>query len=191
MRLFVAVYPTEDVADHLAECLSGLQVSRAARGGVNTRVAARPTWHVTLAFLGEVPDARLPDVEAALGKAVAGASPFEVRLAGGGRFGRGRFTVLWVGLTGDVPALKGLSAAVRRALKRARLPYDDKPLRPHLTIARPGDRIDREQVNADRATLDAYESPPWTVAEALLIRSHVGPHPTYDRLAALPLPPSG
>jgi 2'-5' RNA ligase len=187
LRLFVAVYPPEHVADDFAACVERLRVSQAMRDGVNTRVAARDNWHVTLAFLGDVPDDRGGDAAAAVERAVALAAPFEVRLTGGGRFGRGRFTLLWVGVGGDVPALAGLSRGVRRELKRARIAYDPKPLRPHVTVARPGDRVDRVAVDADRAALDAYQGPSWTVGEVVLMRSHPGPKPTYDRLGAWPL----
>ncbi len=184
MRLFVAVYPPEHVADDFAACVERLRVSQALREGVNTRVASRANWHVTLAFLGDVPDDRWTDAAAAVERATALVTPFEVRLTGGGRFGRGRFTILWVGLGGDVPALAGLSRGVRRELKRARLAYDPKPLRPHVTVARPGDRVDRAALEADRAVLDSYESPPWMVAEVVLMRSRPGPKPAYDRLGA-------
>ncbi|BCB81140.1 RNA 2',3'-cyclic phosphodiesterase [Phytohabitans flavus] len=187
MRLFVAVYPPEPVVHDFATCVERLRVSQAMRDGINTRVASRDNWHVTLAFLGDVPDDRGDDAAKAIERAAVLAEPFEVRLTGGGRFGRGRFTILWVGVGGEVAALGGLSREVRRELKRARLAYDPKPLRPHLTVARPGDRLDRVEVDADRATLDEYESPPWTVAEVVLMRSHPGPHPTYDRLGAWPL----
>lgn len=187
MRLFVAVYLPAPVADDFAACVDRLRVSQALRDGVNTRVAPRHNWHVTLAFLGDVPDGRGDDAAAAVERAASRAAPFEVRLAGGGRFGRGRFTILWIGVGGDVSALVGLSRGVRREFKRARLTYDPKPFRPHLTVARPGDRVDRAAVNADRAALDAYEGPPWTVAEVVLMRSHPGPSPTYDRLGAWPL----
>jgi 2'-5' RNA ligase len=77
-----------------------------------------------------------------------------------------------------------LGSAVRRALRRARLPYDPKPFRPHLTLARPGDRVD---VRADVAELTGYRGPEWPVEEIHLVRSHLGPKPTYDRLATIPL----
>lgn len=193
MRLFVAIYPPIDALDDLANRVDRLRVGRAAAAGVNTRVTARETYHVTLAFLGEVDDARLPEVEAALERAVAAwrpshsaASPL-LWLAGGGRFGRGRFTLLWAGLRGDVLALGALGVAVRQELKGAGLPYDARPLRPHVTLARPGDRLDREAVDADRAALNDYAGPPWPLAEMVLMRSHLGPRPQYDRLAAWPL----
>lgn len=189
MRLFVAAYPPEDACAHLAAMVDGLAISRAAAGGVNARVAPRSNWHVTLAFLGEVPDERYDDVREALTSAVsrwrvAGGTPPGLAVAGGGRFGRGRFTILWAGIRGEVDALRALATTVRRQVKRARLPFDSKPLRPHLTLARPGDRVD---IRADLATLRDYSGPEWTVTELRLMRSNPGPAPTYDRLADFPL----
>jgi 2'-5' RNA ligase len=106
-----------------------------------------------------------------------------LRLGGGGRFGRGRFTVLWVGLLGDVDAVHGLATATRRELRRARVPHDSRPLRPHLTLARPGERMDRASLDEDLRTLDGYLGPSWPATELVLVRSHLGPRPTYDRLA--------
>ncbi|MER7271967.1 2'-5' RNA ligase family protein [Micromonospora carbonacea] len=110
-----------------------------------------------------------------------------LRLGGGGSFGRGRFTVLWVDVRGDVEALRVLARLVRVGLRRGRLPYDEKPFTPHLTIARPGDRIDRADVAADREALHDYLGPPWPATELVLVRSHQGPKPTYDRVAAWPI----
>jgi len=188
VRLFAAVYPPVSAVDHLVTFVSALRVGVASAAGVNTRLARPDTLHVTVAFLGDVADERLDAVTEALGRAVTGPAP-SVCLAGGGRFGRGKFTVLWTGLDGDVDALRGLAGAARRSLKKARLPYDDRrPWKPHVTIARPGDRLDRAEVEADRAALAGYRGPTWPAAEVVLVRSHLGPKPTYDRLAAWPLP---
>ncbi|GIE98601.1 RNA 2',3'-cyclic phosphodiesterase [Paractinoplanes rishiriensis] len=186
MRLFVAAYPPAEACDDLAARLAGLHVMRAGERGVNTRPARRETWHVTLAFLGDVPDEKAPRAVTALERAAAGPPP-TLRLAGGGRFGRGRFTILWVGVDGDRDGLVRLSRSVRRELKRERLPFDDRPFKPHLTIARPGDRIDRAEVEADRADLAAYAGPEWPVSTVELIRSHLGPNPWYERVAGYSL----
>jgi 2'-5' RNA ligase len=192
MRLFVAAYPTAEAYDDLERRLADLHVALAASRGVNTRLARRETWHVTLAFLGEVAEARGPDVAVAIERAAgawraAGSGPPQLRLAGGGRFGRGRFTLLWVGVDGDQEALVRLSRQMRRELKRDRLPYDDRPFKPHLTIARPGDRLDRAAVDADRAVLAGYRGPAWPVQAVELVRSHLGPKPWYEHLASWPL----
>jgi 2'-5' RNA ligase len=183
VRLFVAAYPPAEACDHLARRLADLHITAAADRGVNTRPARRDTWHVTLVFLGEVDDRRGADVEEAVGRAVEGSGGLELRLAGGGRFGRGRFTVLWVGVDGDRGPLERLSRGIRRELKRARLPRDERRFNPHLTVARPGDRLDRADVEADRAVLAEYRGPAWPV-KVELVRSHLGPQPTYEHLAA-------
>jgi 2'-5' RNA ligase len=188
MRLFVAAYPPAEVCDDLERRLADLQITVAAGRGVNTRLAQRDTWHVTLVFLGEVAEQREVDVHSAIQRAVgtwraAASGAPTLRLASGGRFGRGRFTLLWIGVDGDREALGQLSRQVRRELKRDRLPYDNRPLKPHLTIARPGDRLDRAAVDADRAVLADYRGPAWPVGTVELVRSHLGPKPSYDHLA--------
>ncbi|MGN9806973.1 RNA 2',3'-cyclic phosphodiesterase [Micromonospora sp. L32] len=192
MRLFVAVYPPPAAVAHLTDRLAGLRIGAASAAGINVRLADPANLHVTLAFLGDVEADRLVDVESTLGLAAETSRAGRVgaprlRLGGGGRFGRGRFTVLWVDLLGDVEALHVLGRLIRMGLRRNRLPHDEKPFRPHLTIARPGDRIDPTDVEADRAALGGYEGPEWPATELVLVRSHPGPRPTYDRLAAWPL----
>jgi RNA 2',3'-cyclic 3'-phosphodiesterase len=190
VRLFVAAYPPVAACDDLAARLAGLRVTGAAERGVNTRLARRETWHLTLAFLGEVPDDRAARAAPALKRVAAAwrADPPRLRLAGGGRFGRGRFTVLWVGVSGDEQALARLARLIRRELKRDRLPCDDRPFKAHLTVARPGDRIVRADVDADRDDLAGYAGPQWPLDRFELVRSHLGPTPTYDHLAAFALP---
>lgn len=192
MRLFVAVYPPPEAVDHLTAQVARLRVGVAAAAGINVRLADPAQAHVTLAFLGDVEADRLVDVESSLGLAAEwsrdgrAATP-RLRLGGGGRFGQNRFTVLWVDVRGEVEALQVLARLIRSRLRNARLPHDVKPFRPHLTIARPGDRVPPEDVAADGETLHGYQGPAWPAAEMVLMRSHPGPRPTYDRLAAWPL----
>jgi 2'-5' RNA ligase len=199
MRLFVAAYPPAQVRDDFAGVVSGLNVGQPRERGRSVRLAPPENWHVTLAFLGEVPDEKVDDVRRAVDQAVgrwraerdadAADAPDApaVRIAGGGTFGRDRFTTLWAGLRGDVDDLGGVADALRRELRAARLPYDDKRFRPHVTIARPGDRITADELAADLAALEAYESPTWKLGDIRLMRSQLGPRPSYDRMHEAPL----
>jgi len=180
--LFVAVDPPPEATDDLRTLVGRLAVAQAG-----ARLAAPDTWHVTVAFLGDVPASRVEVAGEAVARAAAVMAPIPLRIAGGGRFGRGRFTVLWAGLVGDTGALATLALLVRRGLKRARLPFDDRPYRPHLTIARPGDRVPRDTVDADRDLLDAHTGPEWTADTVHLYRSFLGPQPRYVRLGSWPL----
>lgn len=182
MRLFVAAYPSAEARDDLAALLATLAIGQPAQPGQSLRLAPPGEWHLTLAFLGEVPDDAVPAAQGALAAAVRAAPVPAVRLAGGGRFGRGRFTVVWTGIGGDLKGLRELARAVRRQLKAARLPFDPKPFRPHLTLARPGARLPAQVLAADLAALSRYDGPSWTVGPVVLVRSHLGPKPLYERL---------
>ena len=130
-----------------------------------------------------MPDDRAPEAAAAIAAGVErwrsrGDEPPRLRLAGAGRFGRGRFTVLWAGLAGDRPPLRQLAADVGQQLRQARLPFDDRrPFRPHLTFARPGGRLPEPQVAADLAALAEFQGQLWQVEEVRLMRSRLRPHP--------------
>jgi 2'-5' RNA ligase len=112
-----------------------------------------------------------------------------LRIGGGGRFGRGRFTTVWAGVRGDSAALGDLVTEVRRELRTAKLPFDAKAFRPHVTVARPGDRLPDAQLAADLAALVRYEGPEWPVEAIYLVRSNQGPQISHDRLATFPLQP--
>jgi len=178
-RLFVCVDPSPDAVEHLGAVVDTLAVARANVEGHSTRLAARDRWHVTLAFLGDVRVDRVDRAAAALDQAWTGTEPASIRFAGGGTFGRGRFAILWAGLGGDVDELRGASQTLRGELRRARLPFDAKPFRPHLTISRPGTRVDPADLAEDVKILQEYEGPLWTVTEAHLVSSELGPRPVY------------
>ncbi|TCB99574.1 RNA 2',3'-cyclic phosphodiesterase [Micromonospora zingiberis] len=189
MRLFTAVYPPAEAIEHLYAQMAGLRVGAAAAAGTNVRLVDPTRAHLTLAFLGEVDPARLPAVREALElvaeTARAGTVPSVLRLGGGGRFGWGRGTVLWADVRGDVARLVALADAVRAGLNAIGVPGDEKPFRPHLTIARPGDRMSHADIESDLSALDDYLGPPWPASELLLMQS--GPDPGYHPLTTWPL----
>jgi 2'-5' RNA ligase len=200
LRLFIALYPADDAVADLQRFVSSLALGRPAEPGRSLRLTRPDTWHVTLAFIGAVPDGRAAAAATALGAAVEawreapevadGASDERLRIAGAGRFGRGRFTTVWAGLSGDVAGLERLAERVRRELKRARVPFDRKAFQPHVTLARPADRLPAEVLAADLAALDRYQGPQWTIEDVRLTRSHLGPDPQYETVAAFPSRPA-
>lgn len=188
-RLFVCVDPSPAAVADLSDVVDGLEVAKANTPGHSTRLAARDRWHVTLAFLGDVPVRRIDKAGAALAAAAAGYGRVgpTLRFAGGGTFGRGGFTILWAGLTGDLDDLRELAKGVRAQLRRAHIAFDDKPLRPHLTISRPGARVPPALLARDVETLQAYVGPEWTVETIHLIASELGPHPVYTTVSSVAL----
>ena len=149
MRLFVALRPPPYAVEDL-------RARRPRWPGAPER------WHITLAFLGDVgsPDA----VDEQLRERLAARSSFELRLEGSGTFGRNG--PVWVGLGGNVDALRDLAAEVARAAGAAGIALERRAFRPHLTVGKRG--------HPSPASLAGYRGPSWRAGEVELVRSDVG-----------------
>jgi 2'-5' RNA ligase len=185
VRLFVAVDPSEEVRAHLATAIR----DRAPDLLTEAKPARPEQWHLTLAFLGEVPEGHVSAVSSAVARAASTTGPLRLRLAGAGAFGRDR-AVVWVGLTGDTDRLQQLAGVLRDRLRTVRVPLDTRPFRPHLTVAR-GVDLRRPPQAAALAALTSYEGPWWTAPELTLVHSRLGAgedrSARHDPLGAFPL----
>lgn len=132
-------------------------------------------WHLTLAFLGEVPD------PAALAPALADVctrhGPLDLRLAGSGTFGRGG--PVWVGVDGERVGLSALADDVAQACRELGVDVERRPYRPHLTVGRRG--------KPSPARLASYAGPSWTASEVELVASLLGPVVEHRVLDLFPL----
>ena len=174
MHLFAAVrlQPVATVA--LQAALDGLPHPQ-------PRWIPAPRWHLTLAFYGEVDDSIGARIATRLDRAARRSRPMTLRLSGAGHFGH---TVLWVGVAGDVEPLGRLADACAAAGRREGIGTDGRRFRPHLTLARVRGSGDLRPW-AER--LRSYEGPVWTATRSTLIRSTLGPSPSYDDIASWPL----
>jgi 2'-5' RNA ligase len=184
MRLFVAAWPPRPVVAELEAAVAGI---RDAAPGL--RWTAPEQWHLTLAFLGEVADARRPDLERRLARAAARHPPLDVRFAGGGRFGN---RVLVATLDGDRQGLRRLAASAAAAARRAGVAVEERPYRPHLTLARAGTGGgSASDLRPLVAHLAVFEGTTWTVGGLDLVESRLGQGPgrraAYDSVASWPL----
>jgi 2'-5' RNA ligase len=87
--------------------------------------------HVTLKFLGEVPEEKIDDIAAALEKVKM--EPFQARVRGAGAFPGKSIRVVWLGLEGRFEELQRL---VEEALSPFGFEDEEKKFSPHLTLAR-------------------------------------------------------
>jgi RNA 2',3'-cyclic 3'-phosphodiesterase len=164
--------------------VAALSAVREVPGG--PRWTAPERWHLTLLFLGAVPDRQVDDLAAALGPQVAAGAPARLRLAGAGRFGSVRRPqVAWIGLDGDVAALSDLARRLTAEARRLRLEVEDRPLRPHLTVGRWRTGQPTDGALVDR--LAGYRGPEWPVDAVRLWESRLGPRPAYQELATWPV----
>ena len=129
MRTFIALELPEQFMDELAG------VARQLSASVSGRFMRRETYHVTLAFLGEIGEGEVRAALNAVDEACSGAPPVPLRATGLGRFGRPHDATLWLGLD-PVLELTGLADGVRERLRAHGVAFDEKPFRPHITLAR-------------------------------------------------------
>jgi 2'-5' RNA ligase len=191
MRLFVAIVLPPAVAAELAAQAAPL---RSAWPGL--RWASPDAWHLTLAFLGEVPEEVLPGLAERLKRAAGRHPAQDLAVRGGGAFpGAARARVVWAGIEADRAALRKLAASVAAGARRAGAPPPDegRRYRPHVTLARLRDPADVRPLAAELAGLSGTG---WTAADIHLIRSHPpgaapGSRPRYQALASCPLRPAG
>ncbi|WP_432093711.1 RNA 2',3'-cyclic phosphodiesterase [Streptomyces sp. bgisy100] len=185
MRLFAAVLPPQEAVAELADEIRTLHALPTAG---ELRWTGHESWHFTLAFYGEVPEDVVPELRERLARAAHRHGPYELRLAGGGRFGA---RALWAGADGDREAMRHLADTVSAAGRRAGVRFDDhRHFTPHLTIAR--NRRDAD-LRPYVEELAEFVGSPWTVRELCLVRSHppvagvAGQQPRYETVGAWPL----
>lgn len=180
MRLFASVVPPPDV---LAELVAATESLRAELPSPRWADPAR--MHLTMAFYGEVADAKAERLVGRLARVAGRAAAMELAFAGGGAFPNARRArVLWVGVEGDRAGLRRLADSAAAAGRRLGIGEPPHPYRPHLTLARLREPAD---VRAQIGMLADYRGRAWRAGELLLVRSRLGPEPKYETLASWPL----
>lgn len=174
MRLFVAVVPPTEVVEDLRAFVE----PRREHPDDDIRWAADQHWHITLAFLGEVPDWKTEELEERLELAAQRQKPFEVQLIEAGAFpGIPEARVLYARIGDDTESLKHLSQTTRAAASRAGVTVEGRKFTPHLTLARLRQPID---VTRWVRIFDTYEGPVWTAGSLQLIESRLGEGPGHS-----------
>jgi RNA 2',3'-cyclic 3'-phosphodiesterase len=170
VRCFVALEIPADARERIAA-----DIDRAC--GVfpdGLRLIPPQRWHITLAFFGQVPDDRVPELDLQLTRAVEGHGRLRLALSGAGRFGSG---VLWIGVEGNAELLGSLACDVAQAGARVGAKAELRPLRPHVSVGRMRSDGNLRPLVAE---LSDARGPAWTADEVVLMSSVLGPSPTYS-----------
>ncbi|ELY65167.1 RNA 2',3'-cyclic phosphodiesterase [Natrinema versiforme] len=133
MRLFVSV----DLPDDLAEPVADLQDEFADASGLTFTDPEQA--HITMKFLGDVEEDRLPALERELAAAVEDADidPFSVRYGGLGVFPSPDYiSVVWLGVEQGGEELTRLHEAIEERTTAMGFDAEDHDFTPHVTLAR-------------------------------------------------------
>lgn len=130
-RAFVAVFPPPEVQQAALE--AALEAGRSL--GDRIRWTRSENVHLTLKFLGDVPEEKLDDVSAALRGLCAGHAPFDSSISGFGAFPNARRArILWAGVGSE--AIVALAADIDAAFEPLGFERERRPYVPHATLGR-------------------------------------------------------
>ncbi|MDO5846172.1 MAG: RNA 2',3'-cyclic phosphodiesterase [Methanocorpusculum sp.] len=126
VRTFIAIEPAPEIRKKIAD--AGIPLRENAR----ITPVSPDLMHITLKFLGEIPDTLIPEIKTALDK--ISAAPYPLPTENISTFGRPpRVIKAEIHDSGKTAALAG---QIDKLLAPLGIPKDDKPFSPHITIAR-------------------------------------------------------
>jgi 2'-5' RNA ligase len=166
-RLFFALWPDPLARTHLARWAAALHRTCGGRRVRDEQL------HATLAFLGNVPLARLPEL--AKLAACLSVSGFTLQFDAPGCWPRQR--LLWAAPVAVPDDLAALAARLASALQAAGLRTEDRPYFPHVTLVR----------DATCRRLPVLDGFAWDVGEFALVESRLGSGATYRLIGRWPL----
>lgn len=181
MRLFIAIEIAPAIRDRIAEFVSHLKPNLA-----NARWSRPEGLHITLKFLGNVPDEKRSAIEDTLCGITA--QSFSLSVCDAGVFPNAKSPrVLWVGL--DAPnALAELAGQIDAAMFALGFEREKRAFTPHITLARFSDRSKKSDVIAALASTPKAGFGTMTATEFHLYESKLSPQGSrYLKLATFAL----
>ncbi len=174
-RLFVAVRPPEFICDLLVDAMDD---------SADFRWQTNEQLHLTLRFIGEIERPIANDLADALGRIRSG--PFELKIAGVGRFEQRNSGALWAAVEPRTP-VSALASKVERSCQSVGLEPERRAFHPHITLARWNGRRTRE-VQSYLGKVQSLSSDPFVVHEFILFESRLSRHGAhYEEVASYPL----
>ena len=126
VRAFIAVEPSAEIRNAVSA------EGQALRGAGRLSFVSPNLMHITLKFLGEVPESQIPKITGALD--LLSTSPYQLNVSGISTFGRPPRVIK--AEVHDGGATAALAADVELRLAKLGFPREDKPFSPHITLAR-------------------------------------------------------
>jgi 2'-5' RNA ligase len=185
IRAFLAIEPPEDILQKI----SGLQekLKREIRGKISW--AKPPGQHLTLKFFGDISQDDVKNICASVQKQTVSDLPLNLKIEKLGVFPDDRRPrVLWCGVAGDAEKLITLQKKLDDEFAAIGFPAEDRPFRPHLTLARIKDWRDLMGMNEALQKYSAFAAGEFTCKELILFQSKLSSQgAVYTKLAEFAL----
>lgn len=193
MRAFIAI----ELSDEIRTCLAQIQ-SHLKYSGADVKWVEKDNVHLTLKFLGEIPEEKLQQVIAALEIVAEEFSPFEIGIKDIGAFPKIDYPrVIWVGLDKGAVESKNIAEKIDEELSKIGFEKESRPFAAHLTIGRVRSSKNKEALkekilsantSLPLQTHNPQLTPTQTITSIILFQSKLTPNgPIYTKLHEFPL----
>jgi 2'-5' RNA ligase len=188
IRAFIAIELPNEVKTNLSTLLGKLKP-----GHERTVKWVDPnSIHLTLKFLGNIPENKIVDITQAITNATQKIRHFSLSLQGLGTFPNLRSPkVAWVGIGGDVEVVTSIHRQIDRALVPLGFASEKRSFSPHLTLGRVRDKTtneERSDLGKAIESIKVNNSSPFSVDRVSLMQSTLTKSGAiYDQISIITL----
>lgn len=183
-KLFVAISTQEGLKPTAPQVIKKLKV-HADLHGLDVRWTPMDNYHVTLVFLGNTREDKIPDIKRLLDESAAHRAPFQLKITDIGAFpDEFKSRVLWFGVQNS-KALRALQEDLSQKLLGNHESADVSAYSPHLTIA----RLRNPHKTKDMVSPFTRKKIGKVSVSEIVLYESVGsvPYPVYKALYKVPL----
>ena len=131
MRVFIGL-PIPDVLKHEFHMIQKDVMKQSIKG----HWTKSNNLHLTMLFIGDMNERDIEKLNEALSIELKGLPSFAIQTGDLGDFERENDYIVWVGIHKGIKKLSFLFNQIRETVQHLDIPYDDKPFKPHITLAR-------------------------------------------------------
>jgi 2'-5' RNA ligase len=132
MRTFIAIKIPEEIRKSLARLQNKLKAC-----GADVKWVEPANIHLTLKFIGEIEEGKIPEIERAMREAAGNKASFKVRIGNIGAFPDLRHPrVIWAGINQGEKETRSIANELEERLEALGVPKENREFAGHLTLGR-------------------------------------------------------
>lgn len=171
LRAFVAFKLPEAILDHARSLQDALKGH-----GLKLKWVKPSNLHLTLKFLGEIPEGDAAAIGETVQSAIGSEAPLKLAVQGMGVFpGIKRPRVLWTGFGGEVQRLKQLQTRIEDQFEGMGYRREKRGFKAHLTLARIKGRLSSRRLLRAIEEVGDFPPQPFTAQRLILYKSDLRP----------------
>ncbi|MCM8792452.1 MAG: RNA 2',3'-cyclic phosphodiesterase [Candidatus Omnitrophica bacterium] len=182
MRTFIAIPISSQIKNFLENIQNELKTA-----GLDVKWVKAENIHITLKFLGEIKEDKIPLVKKIMDSVGERINPFVVSISSLGVFPKKELPkIIWVGIEKGNEELKNIAEALDDKIKKIGIPKEKRPFTSHITLGRLRSLQNVKKLTERLEPLSEYiiqEKKEFTVKEIVLYKSTLVSHgPIYEEL---------